>query len=98
MALSSRNAYLTAAERKQALALSSLETARRFLARRKQSSQLIRIAQEVLSGYDTKLEYLELRTARDLSTVDTIDEARLILIAAHLGTTRLIDNVELIPA
>lgn len=100
LALSSRNAYLTAAERKQALALSkSLAAARQaFLHGEKQSSQLIRIAQEVMSGYDTKLEYLELRTAKDLSTVDTVDEACLILIAAHLGTTRLIDNVELIPA
>jgi pantoate--beta-alanine ligase len=80
LALSSRNRYLSAAERQTALALSR--------ALRAGPAQ----ARDVLAaepGLD--LDYLELR-APDLGPAPATGEARL-LVAARVGATRLLDNL-----
>jgi pantoate--beta-alanine ligase len=90
LALSSRNAYLGAGERKAALALSrALAAGARAAAGGR--DEVVTAARAVLDpadGVDT--DYLELR-APDLGPAPVRGEARL-LVAARVGTTRLIDN------
>jgi pantoate--beta-alanine ligase len=94
LALSSRNVYLSADERRHALALS-----RALLAGQSRASDgavsVITIATGVLAA-ETGLavDYLELRGA-DLGEIPEHGRARL-LVAARVGTTRLIDNVGLV--
>jgi pantoate--beta-alanine ligase len=76
LALSSRNAYLTDAERQQALALPrALESARA-------AEDPVAAARAGLNGLQP--EYVELLE---------VDGATLLTAAAHVGSTRLIDNV-----
>ena len=100
LALSSRNAYLSADERAQALAISkSLFIAKEaFVNGETRSAELIRLASEVIQNSELRLEYLELRKSSDLTLVERADEDCLMLIAAQIGTTRLIDNLEFVPA
>ena len=76
LALSSRNAYLTDAERQEALALPrALESARA-------AEDPVAAARAGLNGLQP--EYVELLE---------VDGATLLTAAAHVGSTRLIDNV-----
>jgi pantoate--beta-alanine ligase len=95
LALSSRNAYLTPAERTRALALPrTLEAMRRGLASAVTSRpQLIAIGLDVLHQEPSvALEYLEAVHPDTLLPVDPIVPGTLIAIAARVGDTRLIDN------
>lgn len=87
LALSSRNRYLSPREREQALALSrALDAARRTGA--------VEAAEKVLADADgVVVDYLALR-GPDLGPAPVSGPARL-LVAARVGTTRLIDNVAL---
>jgi pantoate--beta-alanine ligase len=89
LALSSRNGYLTAGERASALALSrSLRAGQRSEA--DGPAAVLAAAKTVLAGEaDLSVDYLELR-ASDLSPALS-GEVRL-LVAARVGSTRLIDN------
>ena len=88
LAMSSRNAYLSAAERAQA-------------------PQLYRALQEVAGGKINsgkavkqlaaagwKPDYVEVRRRGDLAPPQAGDRALVVLAAARLGQTRLIDNLE----
>lgn len=86
LALSSRNRYLSAEERETALALSR---ALRAGAARREPAAVLAAARAELVGMD--VDYLALRGA-DLSEDPGPGEARL-LVAARVGTTRLIDNL-----
>lgn len=96
LALSSRNAYLTAAERQEALAISR---ALRRAAEVVQSGE--RRADAVLAAMQTvlaespglRVEYLVIVDAETLEPVATIDQTVLAAVAAFVGRTRLIDNV-----
>jgi len=93
LALSSRNAYLDPAARRSALALSAALLAARDAAGRG-PDQALAAARAVLGaapGVD--LDYLEL-TGPDLGPAPSTGETRL-LVAARVGSTRLIDNVAL---
>jgi pantoate--beta-alanine ligase len=91
LALSSRNAYLDERQRKQALALSG--ALRAGVAAGAEGADAVRAAaRAVLDGADgVQVDYLEVR-APDLGPPPQIGEAR-ILVAAHVGPTRLIDNM-----
>ena len=94
LALSSRNVYLDPAARRSALALSGALFAARDAAGGGADAALAE-AHAVLDGTPgVDLDYLEL-TAPDLGPAPTAGEARL-LVAARVGSTRLIDNVALI--
>jgi pantoate--beta-alanine ligase len=91
LALSSRNRYLSAGERDVAGVLSRALHAAADVAERGRDA-VLRAARIVLDECpDLAVDYLELRTP-DLIDQAERGEARL-LVAARLGSTRLIDNV-----
>jgi pantoate--beta-alanine ligase len=91
LALSSRNAYLSASERRQALALPQALAAGQAAAARGPDAVLA-AARAVLSAQPAvALDYLELR-GRDLGPAPPLGSVRL-LAAARVGGTRLLDNV-----
>ncbi|MGR4866358.1 pantoate--beta-alanine ligase [Caulobacter sp. LARHSG274] len=98
LALSSRNAYLTAPERAAAVALpTALKTAARAVAAggRVDAAEAAGQAALAAAGFGP-IDYLEVRDAGDLSRLGPgpigAADAR-ILVAAWLGKTRLIDNM-----
>lgn len=102
LAISSRNRYLTPAERKRAPALhSTLMHVRDALVRGERDfSELEGMAVLTLREAGFRPDYVEVRVAKDLSkpngrssTTDLI-----VLAAAWLGKARLIDNVKVIPS
>lgn len=94
LALSSRNAYLTAGERPRALALSralrAVETA--LAAGQTRAAALIEIAREQLAPVD-QIEYFELVDPVTLEPVAEVTGSVLAVTAARVGRTRLIDNL-----
>lgn len=95
LALSSRNAYLTPEQRKQAVALPDIMRA---------------ACEEIVSGGDIgaildaaktkltasgfhKVDYFELRNADTLGNMTVFQKPARLLAAAHIGSTRLIDNI-----
>ena len=96
LALSSRNAYLTPAERKIAPALHAVlrDLAAKIIASSGPASDLIDQARKSLlqAGF-ASIDYLELRDADTLSAVTHVTRPARLLVAVRLGKTRLIDNV-----
>jgi pantoate--beta-alanine ligase len=98
LAMSSRNRYLDAAQRQRALALytalRAIEAA--FKAGQRDTAALRQIGLEKLTVTD-RVDYLEFADAADLSAVTAIQGPVLCAVAAFVGSTRLIDNVVLVP-
>jgi len=95
LAMSSRNAYLAAAERQAAVCLSrSLCKAERLFKRGETSAQaLIRLALAELAKEPlAKVEYVNLCDAETLDDVETIDDPAVLALAVRIGRARLIDN------
>ena len=94
LALSSRNAYLDPEERERATALSrALRAAEaRVSAGVVDAQEVLRAARAELDGAGVEPEYLELRSAADLSPVDRVNGSTLLAVAARVGHARLIDN------
>lgn len=96
LALSSRNAYLSPEDRQTGLALSqSLDLAKRLCTSEGKSP---REAREQMVEYLKSFAGLELRyaTIADPHSLEELDELKsemVALVAARVGTTRLIDNV-----
>ena len=100
LAMSSRNAYLDPRQRQQALVLSrTLRKIEEVFARGERSTaRLLAAGREVLSAEPAaRLDYLSAVDPDTLEPVDLIARDTLIAVAAYVGTTRLIDNVVLIP-
>ncbi len=95
LALSSRNVYLSADERARALAIPrAIDLAKQAWDRGvRDAPALLADARTALAGID--LDYLELRDAVTLTLVAHASAAVVVLVAARVGTTRLIDNVVL---
>jgi len=96
LALSSRNVYLSAAERKQALVLSRAlrEVETRWRAGERDSARLIEIARKVLlSEPEVRLDYIEIVDPASLEAIANISQPALVAVAAFVGSTRLIDNL-----
>lgn len=100
LALSSRNAYLSPEQRKIAPALyrALAELAAALTAGRGPAATLIETARQTIvkAGFDA-VDYLDLRDAETLATVDRVIRPARVLAAAHLGKTRLIDNLPVAP-
>lgn len=95
LAMSSRNVYLSAAERAAAPTLfrTMKEAAKRIRAGESIETTLADgIGAIAQAGF--KLDYLEVRHAQTLQPITSLREgpARM-LVAGHIGTTRLIDNI-----
>jgi pantoate--beta-alanine ligase len=94
LALSSRNAYLSATERERALALNrALRTAEHVVAGGGMRDDVVRAAHAELDAAGIEPEYLEVLAANDLSTPRWQPRERVVIaIAAQVGPARLIDN------
>jgi pantoate--beta-alanine ligase len=97
LALSSRNTYLSDPERRQALSLSgALRAAEAAVARGElDASSVLAAARTELEAAGLEPEYLELRSAEDLTPVESVNGSTLLAVAARVGRARLIDNVVL---
>jgi pantoate--beta-alanine ligase len=100
LALSSRNARLSAHEREQALALpAALDAARALAAAGERDARaLLQAAREAMRARGVAPEYVELADPHTLEPRERLDRDALLLVAARIGMTRLIDNVTLSPA
>jgi pantoate--beta-alanine ligase len=96
LAMSSRNAYLHAGARRQATALyAALGAARRALESGERDARRVEsAARDVLRGAGIeRVDYVELRDARDLSALEVVKGRVILALAAYAGLTRLIDNM-----
>jgi pantoate--beta-alanine ligase len=103
LALSSRNAYLGEEDRRAAAVLyRALSQAREVYLEGERNPK--RLAEAVRAQFDSepraRLEYVSVVDADTMEKLDRIPEDRpvLIALAAHVGRTRLIDNIVLQPA
>ena len=95
LAMSSRNAYLSPAERQSALCLSrAIRTVReRYTAGERDAATLLDAARElILAEPAATIDYLELRDAATLETAEIVSDTTLLALAVRIGATRLIDN------
>jgi len=100
LALSSRNAYLSAEQRQAALSLSwGLAAAEgAFKSGERDAAKLVAAARAKLEAAPgVRIDYLELRDADELSEVARVEKPAVMAVAAFVGTTRLIDNRVLAP-
>jgi pantoate--beta-alanine ligase len=95
LALSSRNAYLSAEERDRALGISrALRAAEAVVAEgRRDADDVLAAARAELAAAGIEPDYLELRSADDLSPATRVNGGgTLLAVAAKVGRARLIDN------
>jgi pantoate--beta-alanine ligase len=97
LAMSSRNAYLSPEERQRALALSRglNAAAARAKAGEREAAALVEIARAALEGQVDRVDYVELRDAATLGPVTRLEREGVLLVAAFVGKTRLIDNLRI---
>lgn len=98
LALSSRNFYLTPAQRQQATVLyRSLQKAQQLFHAQERNVQplLDVIQQEIVNSIGVKLDYAEGVHPDTLVPLVQIEDRGLLAIAAHVGSARLIDNITL---
>ena len=96
LALSSRNGYLTTVERAEAPQLNAALRAIKLAiqAGNRDFAALESKAQGTLMARGWQPDYIAIRRQSDLSPPDNDDRALVVLAAARLGATRLIDNLE----
>ncbi len=95
LAMSSRNKYLSADERKEALAIKkALDRARDLYRNGERSAQaLVDEAHRILGLHSRiRTDYVSLCNAGTLADVETIEGETVMAIAVFVGNTRLIDN------
>ncbi len=100
LAMSSRNRRLSAPERERALSISrALFEAQALVAQgRTETEQLLSRMTEILQSAPVdQIDYVAIADPESLEPVREVDRPVQALIAAHVGSTRLIDNLRLIP-
>ena len=97
LAMSSRNAYLSEEERVRATGLSrALRAAEATVAQGTlDAAAVIAAARQELDEAGIEPEYLELRSAIDLTPAERVNGSTLLAVAARVGRARLIDNTML---
>ena len=97
LALSSRNGYLTPAERAEAPRLHALlRNAQESITKGERNFQRIELeAMALLSQNGWVPQYISVRRRADLQAPGPEDRELVVLAAAYLGRTRLVDNIEL---
>lgn len=95
LALSSRNGYLSEQERATApVIFQSLKTAEQQLHAGKTLEEALAGIRQTLTDAGLVVDYIEVRTP-ELQKIDEFNQNVVILIAAKLGKTRLIDNLQI---
>ena len=94
LAMSSRNRYLSATERTQAtLLFKTLQQAEIALLSNVPAKEVARNSARILEKAGFKVDYFSVRTKETLGEFSSPSQS-VILVAATIGTTRLIDNLE----
>ena len=96
LAMSSRNSYLSAQERRSALALfKALKMARKMVAEGVTRADEVKRAMEeaILSHPFTRIDYIFIGEPSTLEPTETIGPGTLVALAVWVGETRLIDNM-----
>jgi pantoate--beta-alanine ligase len=100
LAMSSRNMYLSADERKTALSLSrSLDVARRMIADGECDALAIveRLRKEIESAGPCTIDYVSVADPETVAYKTTVDGPVLVALAVKVGRARLIDNTVVAP-
>jgi pantoate--beta-alanine ligase len=97
LAMSSRNVRLSPDERSRALALpEALQAAGRLAGEGERSAEsLLEAARDALLAHDVEPEYVELVDPETLEPCEELGRETLLVLAARIGETRLIDNAVL---
>jgi pantoate--beta-alanine ligase len=101
LALSSRNAYLSAEERQRALMLhrSLVHVSELVAGGERKAATLISAAKaQFVREPSVRLDYFEIVDPESLGPVEDVSCGALAAVAALVGATRLIDNVVLLPS
>lgn len=98
LAMSSRNIYLNQEERKNARALSKalIEAEHMILTDEINPSNIEHAMTQILSAHNAEIDYAVVRNEKTLASLDVINlnlHDVVCLIAANIGSTRLIDNL-----
>jgi pantoate--beta-alanine ligase len=98
LALSSRNQYLTQIERVEAVFLNqTLQAMREAVLQGERDYQLLQQqASDALTRRGWRVDYVSVRNQSDLLPANNKQSSLVILAAARLGKTRLLDNVEVV--
>ncbi|WP_428265278.1 pantoate--beta-alanine ligase [Haliangium sp.] len=98
LAMSSRNAYLSAEDRAQATCLSrGLAAAERALQSGERATEALLAAARapIEAAAGARIDYVELRDAATLESIERVDAPAVLAMAVFFGKTRLIDNTVL---
>ena len=94
LAMSSRNTYLSAEERKAALCLSrAIKSGKENIKEGMSTKQLTSLMAEVIDAEPlAKIDYIEVVDGEMLQAIEKIEGKVLVAMAVYIGNTRLIDN------
>jgi pantoate--beta-alanine ligase len=95
LAKSSRNTYLSPAERQAALILSqSLKKGKALIEQGEKSAEKVKevITESLKTEPLARIDYVEVVDFENIQRVETIEGETLVAIAVYIGKTRLIDN------
>lgn len=97
LAMSSRNEYLSAQERTCALGLSRglAAAVSAYRSGERDGERLQARVRDAMESAGAQIEYVELVSASELEPATTAGAETVVLVAARVGTTRLIDNARL---
>jgi len=95
LACSSRNQYLTAEERKQAMILRKALLAAKN-SEKTSAREIVDLVRKVISEVSlVKIDYVDLVDAETLRSIDAVRPNSRLALAVFIGKTRLIDNIRL---
>ena len=95
VAMSSRNAYLSTAQRRAARSLSAGLAAAEiaFAGGERRAAALVAAARAPIEAEaETRIDYAELRDAEELTELTHVERPAVLALAVFVGSTRLIDN------
>jgi len=93
--MSSRNVYLSPEQRRQALVLSqALQAGRRLVAAGERDVEQIsaELTRMIDAEPETRIDYIQICHQHSLENQERVDVDSVLLLAVHVGKTRLIDN------
>jgi len=97
LAMSSRNSYLSPEERRNALALwEALQTAKKKIDEGERDSGLLKTGmREIIEPKASRIDYISISDVRTLEEISEIKGEILIALAVFIGSTRLVDNLQI---